>query len=114
MSLLRLALSLIRATFAPVRCSHRPPSGRPPAPPRPLVPRQARRRVGELSLDLIARDYPHWRLSVIPDDSRSWIVAAHGAHLIRATSAEETRRRIHAAETAPPPSPVRPYAFRRP
>lgn len=113
MNLLRPLFSLLGAVMCPSRDAHRTAEVPVTPTPGPRVPRQARRRMGDQTLDLVTRDYPHWRIVVIPDNTRSWIVAAHGAHLIRATSAEETRRQIHRIETAPPLSPVRPYAYGR-
>lgn len=114
MNLLRLLLALLRATLRPARSSLR--ADRLPAPvaPSPRIPRQARHRIGDQAAELLARDFPHWRIVVIPDQADAWFVAAMGGHLIRSTSAEETRRRIRQIENAPPLSPVRPYADRRP
>lgn len=112
MNLACLLLPLLGAVVRPARTPRRAEPATDA--PLPRVPRQARRHLGDWSADLSARDYSHWRVVVLPGRTGVWVVAAFGAHLVRAPSVETARRRIHEIETAPPPHLARPYLPGRP
>ena len=101
-NLLRLLFGLFGTAVSPARGDHHTDETSYNPEPSPCVPRQARRHLGDQSADSLARDHPHWRVVVLPGRTGVWVVAAFGPHLVRASSIEAARHRIHEIEAASP------------
>lgn len=112
MNLLRLLFGLFGTAVSPARGDHHTDETSYNPEPSPCVPRQARRHLGDQSADSLARDHPHWRVVVLPGRTGVWVVAAFGPHLVRASSIEAARHRIHEIEAASP-HPARTYVHER-
>ena len=99
----------LHAALAPARGRHQPRSGAETAPVQPQ--RQARRSF-DTAAELLARDYPGWRIVRLPA-GRGFTYAAMASGVnLHADTATELRARIRAVEEEPPPAFVRRYLDR--
>ncbi|MFB8763857.1 hypothetical protein [Nocardiopsis alba] len=107
MNFLRMLAEFVRAALAPARGRHHP---RPNAEPTPVQPRRQARRTFELDVELLARDYPGWRIIRHPAGRGgiSYAALAPGVHMY-ADTPTELRAQIRAVEEEPPPDFVRRY-----
>lgn len=95
MNFLRMLTEFVRAALAPARGRHRP---RPNAEPTPVQPQRQARRTFDADVELIARDYPEWRIIELPA-GRGFTYAAMASGVnLRADTPTELRARIRAVE----------------
>ncbi|MFE9244770.1 hypothetical protein [Nocardiopsis sp. NPDC006938] len=102
-----MTIELVLAILVPARGRHRPRTEdrRPEA-----LPRQARRTYHSPT-ELLAREFPEWRVYAMPSARGLCFGATDRSRLstVNGYTAEELRARIRVIEQIPPPELVRPY-----
>ncbi|GHD32402.1 hypothetical protein GCM10007147_35980 [Nocardiopsis kunsanensis] len=103
----RLVVELVLAALFPACGRHQP---RPPIPRPVQVPRQARRTYHSPT-ELLAREFPDWRVYAMPSDRGVCFGATDlpRTTTLHAYTVDELRARIVDVERTPPPAFVRRY-----